>query len=75
MAQEHWTIVPGKHGALASAALALVQRPGIAPAEWTPTMAKAGSMPGSAVGGPETRPRWAESRKLTWSTHKSGLWK
>jgi hypothetical protein len=90
-AQERWTIsegdyldlvdetarriVPGKRGALAAAALPLVQRLGIESDAWIATMAEAGSMLGSAIGGPEARQRWAESRRQKWAADKSGLWK
>jgi hypothetical protein len=54
--------------------LPLVERLGIKPKAWLATMAEAGSMLGSAIGGPEARQRWAASRRQKWAADKSGPW-
>ena len=67
-------VVAGKRGVMSSHALPLVQRLGIKPEAWLATMKEGGSMLGSALGGPEARKRWAESRGQRWASDKSGLW-
>ncbi len=67
-------VAAGKRGVLAPTALPIVQRLGIKPEAWLATMAESGSMLGSALGGPEARKRWAESRGQRWAADKSGLW-
>lgn len=66
-------VAAGKRGALSSHALPLVQRLGIKPEAWLATMKEGGSMLRSALGGPEARKRWAESRHQRWVADKSGL--
>ena len=61
-------------GVMSAASLPLLQRLGISPVAWLNSMAKGGSMLGSALGGPEARQRWADSRRQKWAADKSGLW-
>lgn len=67
-------VVIGKRGVMSAASLPLLQRLGISPVAWLNSMAKGGSMLGSALGGPEARQRWADSRRQKWAADKSGLW-
>ena len=68
-------VAAGKRGAMSAASRPLLDRLGIAPTAWVHSMAQGGSMLGSALGGPEARQRWAESRGQKWAADKSGLWK